>query len=92
MPDLIPVRAVKNGAVDYIEQPTQDELIVEALLRERAGYLQYRRHDDAAQVDAELARLGYVEPTPEPTTDEGATDGRGQERQRARRRPAAGGE
>lgn len=37
----------------------QKQRYIRALLRERAGYVQYGREDQVAQVDAELARVGH---------------------------------
>lgn len=60
------------------------EATIEALLREREGYLLYGRKDRAAQVDAELERLGYVAPKAEPKQVEEA--GGGSARARSGRR------
>lgn len=40
--------------------------MIAALLREREGYVQYGKKDRVAAVDAELTRLGYVDPKAEP--------------------------
>jgi hypothetical protein len=65
MPDRIPVRAIRNGGLDYIEVPTQAEGTVAALLVERRGYVMRGLPDRVAQVDAELARYGAKPPTPD---------------------------
>jgi hypothetical protein len=59
MPDMVPVRAVRTGGLDFMEVPTQHEALVASLLRERAGYVQRGLPDRAAAVDAELRRIGY---------------------------------
>jgi FixJ family two-component response regulator len=59
MPDRIPVRAVRNGGLDFIEVPTRDEQLIAALLRERAGYVVRNLPERIAAVDVELHRLGH---------------------------------
>jgi hypothetical protein len=52
----------------------QEQEYINGLLAERAGYLQARKKDRAALVDAELARVGYREPGKErPEETETAT-------------------
>jgi FixJ family two-component response regulator len=58
MPERIPVRAVKNGGLDFIEVPTREEAWIAALRRERHGYEVHGNAEGVALVDAELARLG----------------------------------
>jgi FixJ family two-component response regulator len=57
MPDRMPVRATRNGGLDFIEVPTAAENLVAALRRERAGYVMRGLKDRVAAVDAELRRL-----------------------------------
>lgn len=65
MPDRIPVRAVRNGGLDFIEVPTRDENWIAALRRERRGYEMKGNTEGVALVDAELARYGIKPPAPE---------------------------
>lgn len=58
MPEQIPVRATRNGGLDYVEVPTREENWIAALRRERQGYSERDDADSVALVDAELARLG----------------------------------
>lgn len=93
MPDPIEVRSVRTGGLDRIEVPTAQEAQIEALRRERAGYLVRNLPDRVAAVDAELQRLGV---TPSPTQQQtnqpvkGASDGRRRDRQPAGGAGAAG--
>lgn len=49
---------------DQEEEPAPEESpYVQALLRERAGYLRYDRADRAAEVDRELRRHGVTPPS-----------------------------
>lgn len=57
MPELVPVRVLRTGGVDHLSVPTREEALIEALERERAGYVARGLDDRAAAVDAELARL-----------------------------------
>lgn len=58
MPDRIPVRAVRNGGVDYIDVPTLDETWIAAYQKEHEDYLTKGDADGAALVEEELRRLG----------------------------------
>lgn len=60
MPEQVPVRNVRTGAVDHMQVPTADEAYVAALLREREGYAKYGKTERVEAVDAELARLGVT--------------------------------
>jgi FixJ family two-component response regulator len=68
MPEKVPVTAVRNGGLDFLTVPTRQEILIAAFVRERAGYLQYGRIDDAALVTAELVKLGYEESDEEYTS------------------------
>lgn len=68
MPDRIPVRATRNGGLDYIEVPTRDEALVASLLLERRGYVIRNLPERVAQVDVELRRLGASPPVPDQAT------------------------
>jgi len=61
MPEQIPVRSVRTGGTDHMEVATPAEAYVEALRRERDGYVQRGMTERAAQVAAELRRLGVEE-------------------------------
>ncbi|WP_068925020.1 hypothetical protein [Planobispora rosea] len=61
MPEQVPVRSVRTGGTDYLELPTPEEAQIEALRREREGYMRRGLTDRAAQVAAELRRLGAEE-------------------------------
>lgn len=43
----------------------QTKAYIEALLREKEGYVRYGRDADAAEVDKELKRVGYKAQTPQ---------------------------
>jgi hypothetical protein len=97
MPELIPVRSVRTGGLDHIEVPTRDEALIAALVRERDGYRRTGRDAQALEVDVELDRLGYVDPSTDPVKGaehdrEPEPDQRADRRQPSRRRPAAGGQ
>jgi FixJ family two-component response regulator len=66
MPDRIPVRAVRNGGLDFIEVPTAEETWIAAYQQERQAYLDRGDAESAALVAAELVRLGA--PIESPTT------------------------
>lgn len=59
MPRKIPVRATRNGGLDYLTVPTDRENWIAAYLRERQGYLLRQDPNGVSLVDKELARLGY---------------------------------
>ncbi|GIH91946.1 hypothetical protein ACFFMN_33930 [Planobispora siamensis] len=61
MPEQIPVRSVRTGGIDHMYVPTPEEAQVEALRRERDGYVRRGLDDRAEQVAAELRRLGAEE-------------------------------
>lgn len=63
MPERIPVRAVRNGGLDFVERPTADENWIAALRRERQGYLERGNAEGVALVDAELERRGAAPQT-----------------------------
>jgi hypothetical protein len=65
MPERIPVRATRNGGLDYIEVPTREETWIAALRWERHGYEVRGNTEGVALVDAELARLGAAPETTE---------------------------
>ncbi|MFI5955817.1 hypothetical protein [Cryptosporangium sp. NPDC051539] len=73
MPDQLPVRSVRSGAVGYLEVPTAEETHIAALLEERRGYVARGLDDRVAQVDAELQRL-----VPEPLQHEEPPAGDGE--------------
>lgn len=58
MPDRVPVRAVRNGGIDYIEVPTRDETWIAAYQQEREDFLTKGDAAGAALVEEELRRLG----------------------------------
>ncbi|GKQ34590.1 hypothetical protein [Streptomyces sp. A012304] len=60
MPDKEQATNVRTGEDVVTEVPTADEAYVQALLREREGYVRHDRADRAAAVDAELKRLGVA--------------------------------
>ena len=60
MPQRIPVRAVRNGGLDFLTVPTDRENWVAAYLRERRGYEMKGDVEGVAAVDAELARIGVT--------------------------------
>jgi hypothetical protein len=68
----------------------QDQDYIRGLLAERAGYLQAKKKDRAAAVDAELARVGYVDKTDAPVAErlETATIDPVSERAVTKRRPS----
>lgn len=57
-PDTETAVNVRTGATVTTTVPSGQDAYVAALLRERAGYLAYGRRERAADVDAELKRLG----------------------------------
>lgn len=59
MPDRIPVRATRNGGLDFVEVPTRNEGLIAAYLEERRGYEIRGLPDRVQLVDQELARLGH---------------------------------
>lgn len=59
MPELIPVTAVRNGGLDFMEVPTQRERIIASLLSERAAYAKAGNAAEVANVNAELEHYGY---------------------------------
>ncbi|MEV0149098.1 MULTISPECIES: hypothetical protein [unclassified Nonomuraea] len=88
MPEQIPVQSVRTGGTDYIEVATPEEAHIEALHRERDGYLRAGKADRAAQVAAELRRLGTQvqdEEVPQPPPLEDAADRRPRQRASTRR-------
>lgn len=64
MPHEQTVRSVRTGGTDVLLVPTPEEAQREALLRERAGYLQRGLADRAAQVEEQLRLLFGWEPEP----------------------------
>lgn len=56
MPERVEVRAVRNGAVDYVEVPTAQETYLAALERELVGYRQRGDAVGAFEVEREIAR------------------------------------
>jgi len=58
MPEQVPVRSVRTGGIDHMEVLTPEEAQIAALRREREGYVRRGLDERAAQVAAELRRLG----------------------------------
>jgi hypothetical protein len=66
MPEQVPVKVLRTGGVDYLTVPTAEEALIEALERERQGYVQRGLDDRVAAVDAELAKVRQPEAAAEP--------------------------
>lgn len=62
MPEKETATNVRTGETVTHEVPTADEAYVDALLREREGYVRYDNAARLADVDAELKRLGVAVP------------------------------
>ncbi len=57
------VRAVKNGAVEFLEKPVNDEMLVEQI--RKALDLDARRRSERRSVDAVMSRLALLTPREE---------------------------
>jgi hypothetical protein len=64
MPERIEVTAVRNGAKDFMEVPTQTEAQIAAILTDRAGYISAGHLHLIPGIDETLAYLGYEGPLP----------------------------
>ncbi|MEU8270834.1 hypothetical protein AB0B89_27210 [Sphaerisporangium sp. NPDC049002] len=94
MPEQVPVRSVRTGGIDHLEEATPQEAYVAALRREREGYVRYGKTDRAAAVTAELRRFGaetaavsQCPEQPRPPTLENTADSTPRQRTATRGRP-----